>query len=373
MVLKKAGRWVVTMVLVGIGCATAMPESSGGSSGGYGHRVAEYTVLTADGGRVARSPDNTSIAFDRLGKDGWFDLWVMDYDGKHQVCLTNRTQGLPQKHVGQPAWHPSGKFLVIQAQKEHVPRYLKNKCTPGAGALNDLWIVTAHGRRCWKLYTVRDDISKDSAGVLHPHFSHDGTRLFWSERIRENGRAFGEWILRIAEFHWDDVRGPWLGNIRDYNPGGRSSFFESHGFSPNDQYVLFTGNQHGPLEIYEMEVATGKVTRLTHSPRSWDEHAHYSPDGKRIVWMSSKGLRFETDPFFLQAEFWIMDRDGSNKRQVTWFNTPGHPHYLNRDFAVAADCEWSLDGTQVIGLVITNMPHTQKRGQGIVLAIDVPR
>jgi hypothetical protein len=39
-------------------------------------------------------------------------------------------------------WHPSGKLIVIQAQKAHVPKYADNKCAPGAGALNDLWIIT---------------------------------------------------------------------------------------------------------------------------------------------------------------------------------------------------------------------------------------
>ena len=127
------------------------------------------------------------------------------------------------KHIGQPAWHPSGKLIVIQAQKAHVPGYADTKCTPGAGALNDLWIITPDGKRVWKINAVRDEVSKNAAGVLHPHFSHDGTKLFWAERVGDNG----------------------------------SSFFESHNFSPNDQYVLFTGNQDGPLEIYEMKVGSG--------------------------------------------------------------------------------------------------------------------
>jgi hypothetical protein len=49
-------------------------------------------------------------------------------------------------------------------------RYADTLCTPGAGALNDLWIITADGRHAWKIHAVRDDVSKDAAGVLHPHY-----------------------------------------------------------------------------------------------------------------------------------------------------------------------------------------------------------
>jgi Tol biopolymer transport system component len=331
-------------------------------------------IINRDGGHLAWSKKNNQIAFDRLGRDGYFDLWIMNPNGSGQRSLTVNHPQLPNKHIGQPAWHPSGKLVVIQAQKAHVPKYADTKCTPGAGALNDLWIITPDGKQVWKIHAVRDEVSKNAAGVLHPHFSHDGTKLFWAERVRDNGRPFGEWVLRIAEFTFKQATGPRLSNIQDYNPGSGSSFFESHNFSPDDQYVLFTGNQDGPLEIYEMNVDSGAVKRLTHhSAYTWDEHAHYSPDGKKIIWMSSKGLRFSVKPFDLETEFWIMNRDGSRKQQLTWFHTPRHPHFLNKPFVVAADFDWSPDGSQIAGLVLTNRPETRKRGSGINVLIDLPK
>jgi Tol biopolymer transport system component len=337
-------------------------------------KMAGVKILTENGGHLAWGKKNNKIAFDRLGRDGYFDLWIMNPDGSGQKSLTINHPQLPNKHIGQPAWHPSGKFIVTQAQKSHVPRYADNKCTPGAGALNDLWIITPDGKRVWKIHSVRDEISKDSAGVLHPHFSHDGTKLFWAERVKHNNRPFGKWILRVADFQLSEGSGPRLGKIRSYNPGGGSSFFESHNFSPDDQYVLFTGNQEGPLEIYEMNVESGAVKRLTyHSAYTWDEHAHYSPDGEKIIWMSSKGLRFTLKPFFLEAEFWMMNRNGTDQKQLTWFHTPNHPHYLDKSFAVAADFDWSPDGNQIAGLVLTNRPDTRKRGSGMNVLIDLPK
>lgn len=328
-------------------------------------------VIIKNGGHIAWNKNDDILAFDRLGKDGYFDLWIADFTGKDQTCITCDHANLPNKHIGQPAWHPSGKFLVIQVQKPNMPKRFDDKAVPGAGLLNDLWIITADGIKTWRLYAVKDEISKDSKGILHPHFSHNGKMLFWSERLRSNDRPFGEWILRLADFSFDRTIRPRLRNIRKYNPGGKSSFFESHNFSPDDKYVLFTGNQDGPLEIYELNISDGTTKRLTHNPRgTWDEHAQYSPDGEKIVWVSSKGLRCETNPFFLQTEFWMMNRDGSNKQRLTYFHDSEHRHYLGKKFAVAADSDWNNSGTKIVGLVITNPPDTKKRGSGINVLID---
>jgi Tol biopolymer transport system component len=135
-------------------------------------KMAGVRILTENGGHLAWSKKNNKIAFDRLGRDGYFDLWIMNPDGSGAKVLTANHPDLPNKHIGQPAWHPSGKLIVIQAQKAHVPRYADNKCTPGAGALNDLWIITPDGKRVWKIHSVRDEVSKNAAGVLHPHYLH---------------------------------------------------------------------------------------------------------------------------------------------------------------------------------------------------------
>ena len=363
----------ISLFILLAACAGSVEEHPPEVVAPPGKNIARLQIITEDGGHLAWSKKTNKIAFDRLGNDGYYDLWVMNPDGTGQKCLTSNHPLLPNKHIGQPAWHPSGKLLVIQAQKAHVPRYADTKCTPGAGALNDLWISTPDGKQAWKIHAVRDTVSKDAAGVLHPHFSNDGTRLFWAERIRSNGKPFGEWILRIADFYFDNDSRPRLGAIRDYNPGGKSAFFESHNFSPDDRHVLFTGNQDGPLEIYEMNVQTGSTRRLTHhSPMTWDEHSHYGPDGKKIVWMSSKHLRFKVKPFDLQADFWMMNRDGTHKKRLTWFHAPKYPHYLDQSFAVAADFDWSPGGDQIMGLVITNRPDTRRRGSGLIVLIDLP-
>lgn len=333
----------------------------------YAEPVA-VTILTDNGGRVDWSPLGTNlIAFDRMGADGYFDVWTMRPNTTDQRCLTCQATQLPQRHIGNPGWHPSGAFIVFQAQKAHVPKLVDTQCTPGAGVLNDLWLMTADGARFWKLYGVSDEVSRDSQGVLHPHFSHDGKRLIWSERVKANGRPFGEWVMRLADFSVT-ILGPRLSNIRTINPSLVSSFYETHNFSRNNRYFLFTGNQHGSLEIYEYDRLTTLARRLTRDLVIWDEHAHYNPLGTKIVWMSSKGLEIDNR---LKTELWIMDRSGLNKTQLTFFNDPGHPHYLNKEAIVAGDSAWSPDGRHIIVTLIDADPNSQDRDKGMIAIVTL--
>jgi len=96
-------------------------------------------------------------------------------------------------------------------------------------------------------------------------------------------------------------------------------------------------------------------------------------DGEKIIWMSSKALCFAVKPFLLETEFWMINRNGTDKQQLTWFHTPNLPHDLHKPFAVAVDFDWSPDGRRIAGLVLTNMPDSRKRGSGMNVLIDLPR
>jgi len=329
-------------------------------------------TITENGGNVDWCRNTNKIAFDRLGTDKYFDVWLMDPDGSNQECITCGNVKLPNKHIGNPAWHPSGEYMVIQAEKPNNSKQYDRKAAPGAGILNDLYIISKDGSQVWNLYSVDNGISKDSQGVLHPHFSNNGKKLAWSQRIKNNNRAFGEWVIKIADFEMV-ADGPKLSNIRTLTFGTRSSFYETHTFSPDDSKLLFTGNQDGPLEIYELTLSTNQIKRLTFGRDNWEEHATYSPDGKKIIWMSSAGEKFTLKPFSLETDFWLMDSDGANKQQITFFNRKGSKDYFklkDDDIAVAADNSWGPDGKRVVALIITADPETEDRDKGRIVMLE---
>lgn len=329
-------------------------------------------TFTENGGNVDWHHKSNKIAIGKLGNDRYFDVWLINPDGSNEKCITCNHKDLPNKHIGNAAWHPSGDYLAIQVEKSIVPKKYDTKATPGAGILNDLFLISKDGTKVWELRRVNDTIGDDSSGILHPHFSHDGKKLAWAERIKDNGRPFGEWAIKIADFEFFGDS-PRLSNIETLQPGSRSSFYETHTFSPDDSKLLFTGNQDGSLEIYELDIRTKNSKRLTNNPTGWDEHATYSPDGTKIIWMSSKDVQFSNSPFYLQTEFWLMDADGNNKKRLTYFHEKGHPHYFKaaeNDIAVAADNSWGPGGDQLIALVITADPESNDRDKGRIVMIE---
>jgi eukaryotic-like serine/threonine-protein kinase len=78
-------------------------------------------------------------------------------------------------------------------------------------------------------------------------------------------------------------------------------------YSPDGEWLAFTSDRGGSLDIWTMSTATGTVRRLTHDGADdWDPY--YSPDGRHLLWSSNRGGNFEV---------WIAEADGSGARQLS--------------------------------------------------------
>jgi Tol biopolymer transport system component len=325
--------------------------------GGCIQQESTITILIKEnGGRVDWSEQG--IAHSRYGEDGFYDLWVMNDDGSGAHCLTC---DLSQLHNGQPAWHPSGTYIVFQSQDPSLPHTPLDDLMltqPGHGKHNNLWITDLKGN-FYQLTTI-----KKNKSILHPHFSHDGLQLLWSEKI---GDSPLDWAIMLADFV--ETPQPHLENVTPYQPLG-NVWYETHDFSPDDSRILLTvgtKEEYSGFDIWEMDIKTQKMTQLTNNPDQWDEHAHYSPDGKKIVWASSCGYVYEPKKWqkTLKTELWIMDVDGSNKERLTYFNEPGHNEYMGS--AIAADNSWSPDGKK---LVVSVSKGSRKDTQIIMVEVE---
>jgi hypothetical protein len=357
----------VCLLLAGLGgCGEKQPSSQNEPPPSV---IRGIRTIAEDGGRLDWSTRLNRVAFDRMGPDRYFDVWTMNPDGTGQACLSCDADGLPTRHVGNPAWHPSGDYLVVQAQKQsltgEIVDFLAN---PGSGLNNDLYAIDGAGRNSWQLTSV----PVGSGGVLHPHFSSDGRQLIWAERVSNVG-TFGEWVIRLADFEIQSGT-PRVRNVRTLTPGAQHRFYETHGFDSSGGSILFSGNPDAGLselgiDIYRYNIASGALTNLTASAGEWDEHAHFSPAGDRIVWISSRALGPVSDPLLLRTEFWLMNADGTGKTQLTHFNEPGRPESIPGQ-AVAGDSDWSPDGRSILGYVVTD-PRAI-RGRIVSIELNIP-
>ena len=319
------------------------PARSVGSPPPY--ELVDVAILTTDGGRLDWSPDGRTIAFDRLGDDGKWDLWLMDADGNNQECLTCDRPDLGNGDMGQPAFHPSGGWLAFQRETPDRPdNWLPSH--PGAGVYNDLMLMRLSDRHVFMLNDVADGANGVNGGTLHPVFSHSGDQILWTDYERGCLTCpLGDWQIALADFEVD-AGVPSLTNRQDFNPGKEGLWYETHGFGADDSWIYFSAATEGQnffaADLIRMDLDTApEYTRLTETggsdldeKRAYDEHAHLTPAGDGMIWLNDEsGV----------SEYWMMRPDRSGRFQVTDFNTKGHPHseLVDGKFSVPSDNAWN--------------------------------
>jgi Tol biopolymer transport system component len=153
---------------------------------------------------------------------------------------------------------------------------------------------------------------------------------------------------------------PHLENVKLYQPGAQHSWYETHGFLSDNATLLFSANPNpgqsvAGQDIFTYDPGTDELENLTNTPREWEEHAHLSPDGRKISYMGNTGLENQWTKFldfmtWLKTELYLMDPDGSNLQQITHFNELGRPESAGAR-TLFTDPEWSPDGTKIGALV----------------------
>jgi Tol biopolymer transport system component len=99
--------------------------------------------------------------------------------------------------------------------------------------------------------------------------------------------------------------------------------------SPDGKKMLYTSDKDGDIELYIMDLKTGKEKRITHM-LGYDGGAWFSPDGKKLIWRASrpkteaeikeyKELLAESLVAPTNMEVWVANADGSNARQATTY------------------------------------------------------
>lgn len=109
--------------------------------------------------------------------------------------------------------------------------------------------------------------------------------------------------------------------------------------SPDGNKMIYTSDKDGDIDLYIMNLKTGKEKRFTNT-LGYDGGAWFSPDGKKIIWRASrpntdeaikeyKELLAENLVAPTNMEVYIANADGSNVKQVTAFGQANWaPAYL---------------------------------------------
>ncbi len=97
--------------------------------------------------------------------------------------------------------------------------------------------------------------------------------------------------------------------------------------SPDGKKMIYTSTKDGDIELYIMDLKTGAEQRITNT-LGYDGGAWFSPDGTKLIWRASrpkteteikeyKELLAENMVAPTNMEVWVANADGSNAKQVT--------------------------------------------------------
>jgi Tol biopolymer transport system component len=220
------------------------------------------------------SPDGSTIALAELGVAGApRSYWLVDSrSGSVRVLPSLTTNGF----LSSAAWTASGN-AIIYSQAESVV----GNVTSSAARIMRQDVRSGKGRAL--LWIPSHALSLN---ILGP-----GQLVFDSSPVREN-------LREVPLVGGPAQEGRWLtqGNASDRQPR----------YSPDGEWVLFSSNRSGNLDLWEVSRKTGAVRRITDdSADDWDPG--FTKDGK-LLWSSNRTGAFE---------IWLAEADGSGARQVT--------------------------------------------------------
>ncbi|MCK5805194.1 MAG: PD40 domain-containing protein [Lentisphaeria bacterium] len=288
------------------------------------------------------SEENNRILFERRGLNQYYNVYSATPDGFRLTAVTlNMPDASTSRHCGNPNWAEDGQFFVFTAQ--NAGSGLFNQTIPGFGLHCNIWLGNKDSSIFWQLTKVPTDTRRPK-GVAMPHVSPDKKRLFWcgnTGRI-ETKSPWRQRALYMGKLSYNGAKAELTG-IQEFMPGESQDFYESYGFSPSGDSILFSGNLDAKqpwygMDLYVIENKGKQLRRLTNSPIAWDRFPIYSKNGKKIIWSSSQGMRIH---YFdagaknwhksLSTELWIMDADGSTEpKRLTFFNRRGHAHFQGK-------------------------------------------
>ena len=274
------------------------------------------------------SPDGQMLAFNRAGS-GWNPgIYVVNADGSGLQKLING---------GSPAWSRDGQKIAFERVINLPTRWL----TPN-GPNSEIFVMDADG-------SGTQNLTRSPKLDADPTWSPNGEKIAFRRvvgvvRCGTGGCGPAESDIFVMNADGSGQRNltrkPTLQlGAPDWSPDGQTITFQrrakgenweifaidadgsgernltrnpSHDidadWSPDGRRIVFRTSRHGKWELYVMNSDGSRQRRLTHTPAANESRPSWSADGRRIAFTRAAGGNFE---------LYVMNADGTGQRRLT--------------------------------------------------------
>ncbi|MBI2146358.1 PD40 domain-containing protein [Candidatus Woesearchaeota archaeon] len=285
-------------------------EDGGSSADVHNVRDAGRDIVSSDSGRDIPRPEGLfgKIAFiSYRNRSDRFHIWVMNADGDNPIKVT---ENVGNNNYFCPSWSPDarkiayelgGGIYTMNADGSNSVRIAFGQepaWSPDGQKIS--YSALRDGARLQDIYLINADGSNEQSitpGLMdahHPTWSPNGRMI-----------AFQFW----KDIWLIDINGNWDNRARlttsttytNYNPV----------FSPDGRKIVFVSTRDGNNEIYVMNADGGNQINITNNPAN-DEYPTWSPNGQKIMFTTDRDERRG-----LNTEIYVMNTDGTGLFNIT--------------------------------------------------------
>ncbi|MFA6931189.1 MAG: hypothetical protein WCT05_12760, partial [Lentisphaeria bacterium] len=332
---------------------------------------------------LAWSADGRQLLVDKMVSGRFYGIFIIDLATQTMKSVSQGSNGIGSginANNASPAWSGDGRYILFCGQESSSNKF--NRTGPGYGLHSNLWITDMSNGGFHRL-TMNGFSMSNPKGTVYPYFSPDGQKVIWTAILGQarSGSFMGRRGITMAELQRDRNGNIELGKSLDLTPGNQQDFYECYGFLPDGKKILMAANlsDRQPwfgMDLYFLDIDSREVQPLTETLGVWDRFAALSPKGEKIVWSSSMectvpslGSGGKLWEKYLSTELWMMNKDGSGKRQMTGFNQRNAKEYTKVRSVVGMSA-WHPNGREIALVLLKEGRNYELESSVIIIELD---